>query len=360
MFRITIDSKIIAIRLENTDNDNVIWTNDFVYEECNENNLMFVRLARDAVNKESYVTKGYNRPRLMKTILKSGYGAEDNGLPISDCAIYINEKNIQLAEDIICGNTKYLLPIVYVTKCFCDNETILDVEELAKDLAGTAHVIVEGDTRVTAELKEKTNGINPFNGAVHIFYTNRVGTRIIPDEFSDANSFRYKIVNSVCHRLSLVKVEDKYTWGTIKYQKLLETYHQNQQSNLELEKACDEIIKLKEREHAQLVEDMETELNELRSKVQNYEYSFNNRRKVQTGNIVFDCSEEEFFEGEVKDMILKLLESEMKKMDMDPNQKGWRKYHVLQAILHNNKIVGKGEELASELKDIPIYRGWIS
>ena len=51
------DSKILAIRLENTDDDNVLWTNDFVYEECNINNILLVRLARDAISKESIVTK---------------------------------------------------------------------------------------------------------------------------------------------------------------------------------------------------------------------------------------------------------------------------------------------------------------
>lgn len=39
-------------------------------------------------------------------------------------------------------------------------------------------------------------------------------------------------------------------------------------------------------------------------------------------------------------------------MDSDPNQKGWRKYHVLTALLNDNKIVGKGKELEDELKDI--------
>lgn len=346
------DTKILAIRLENIDDDNVLWTNDFVYEECDVNNILLVRLTRDAVDKESVVTKGYNRPRLMKTILKLGYGAEDNNLFISDQEILITEHNLELAENIICGKRKYLLPIVYVTKRFIDNVTILDTKELAKDLAGTAHVVVEENTEITAELKERTNGANPFNGAVHIYYTDKVGTRIVPDEFSEANAFRLKIVNSVCRRLSLVKVEDKYTWGTIRYEKLLEKYRQDQQTSTELENVCEEILKLKEKEYAQLVEDMEAELNELRNKVQSYEYAFQNRKKEQIGNIMFNCSEEEFFEREIKDMILKLLQDEKKKMDADPNQKGWRKYHVLAALLQENKIVGKGKELEVELKDL--------
>jgi hypothetical protein len=189
----------------------------------------------------------------------------------------------------------------------------LDTKELAKDLAGTAHVIVEKNTDITAALKERTNGTNPFNGAVHIYYTDKVGTRIIPDEFISANDFRYKIVNSICRRLSMVKIDDKYTWGTIRYQKLLEKYRQDQMANMELQKACEEILKIKEKENAQLVEDMEEELNELRSKVQNYEYAFQNRKKEQIGKIAFACSEEEFYDGEIKDMILKILDREKRR-----------------------------------------------
>ena len=56
-------------------------------------------------------------------------------------------------------------------------------------------------------------------------------------------------------------MEDKYTWGTIRYQNLLAQYRQNQQQNSELEIACEEILKIKENEHAQIVEEMEAELN---------------------------------------------------------------------------------------------------
>lgn len=344
----SIDKKILALRLENRDDENVIWTNDFVYEKGDINNIILVRLARDAADKESYVSRKFNRPRLMKTILKLGYGAMDNDLPISDKTFLIKEDNLEKAEKIISGKTKYLLPVVYVTKKFIDNNTILDTNELAKDLAGTAHVMVEDSTELSSKLKEKTDGINPFNGAVHIYYTDKVGSRFIPDEFENGNSFRAKIVNSLCRRLAQVKVEDKYTWGTIRYQNLLAQYRQNQQQNSELENACEEILKIKENEHAQIVEEMEAELNELRSKVQNYEYAFQNKRREQHGNIVFECDETEFYDGEIKDMIMGLLQNEKSQMDTDPNQVGWRKYHVLKALLESNEIIGKGEELERE------------
>lgn len=346
------DSKIIALRLENTDPDNVIWTNDFVFVENENQNILLVRLARDAADKEIFISQNFNRPRLMKEIIKKGYGANDNNLPISDQAIVIDRSNIKIAEEIICGQTKYLLPIVYVTRRFTDNNTILDIKELAKDLAGTAHVLIEESTELSTELKEKTDGINPFNGAVHIYYTDKVGSRLIPDEFCSGNSFRFQIVRSVCQRLAQVKIDDKYTWGTIRYQRLLEKYRQDQQKSTELEKTCEDILKLKEKEHKEILENIEVELNELRSKVQTYEYALQNKKQEKHGNIVFDCHEREFFDSEIKNLILKLLKKEVQEMSDDPNQRGWRKYHVLKAILDDNIVVGKGEQLERELKNI--------
>ena len=87
-------------------------------------------------------------------------------------------------------------------------------------------------------------------------------------------------------------------------------------------------------------------------KVQNYEYAFQNKRREQHGNIVFECDETEFYDGEIKDMIMRLLQNEKSQMDTDPNQVGWRKYHVLKALLESNEIIGKGEELERELKNI--------
>ena len=231
------DKKTMAIRLENRDGD-ILWTNDFTFTESDDRNLLFVRLNRDAMDKESIVPHRFHRPRLMKEILRAGYGAKDNTLQISDKEVLITRQNITLAEDVICGKTKYLLPIVYVTKRFMDSTTILDTEELAKDLAGTAHVLVEESTDITRKLKRRTGGKNPFNGAVHIYYTDKAGNRIIPEEFSESNTFRKEIVESVCKRLSQVKVEDRYTWETIKYQKLLEKNQKYKEENTELAEAC--------------------------------------------------------------------------------------------------------------------------
>lgn len=346
------DEKIIAIRLENIDVNNVIWTNDFVLEERDDKNKIIVRLARDAMDKETQIQSKYNRPRLMKSIIKLGYGDKDGDLLISDKALVINEENIDMAEKIVNGKTEYLLPIVYVTRLFDNNDIKLDVKELAKDLAGTAHVLVEEDTRITSELKELTDGKNPFNGAVHIYFSDKVGTRLLPEDFMDSNSFRNRVVNAVCRRLSLLKLEDKYTWSTIRYKKLLSQYSKDKQESDDLEKTYEEILKLKEQESSQLIDELENEINDLRTKVQHYEALFQFKKVVGNESVNIYCNEKEFYEGEIKDMIMDILIDEKNEMEGDPNQEGWRKYHVLKSIVENNRIIGNGSKLAKELKSI--------
>lgn len=51
------------------------------------------------------MSRKFNRPRLMKTILKLGYGEMDKDLPISDQAFFVKEDNLEKAEKIICGKT---------------------------------------------------------------------------------------------------------------------------------------------------------------------------------------------------------------------------------------------------------------
>ena len=47
------------------------------------------------------MSRKFNRPRLMKTILKLGYGEMDKYLPISDQAFFVKEDNLEKAEKII-------------------------------------------------------------------------------------------------------------------------------------------------------------------------------------------------------------------------------------------------------------------
>lgn len=108
----------------------------------------------------------------------------------------------------------------------------------------------------------------------------------------------------------------------------------------------------KEQTKNQLFEDMRAEIDMLRAQVQSYEYAFQYKKEAPEKGIVMDCKEKEFYEGEIKDLVLEILEEEKKKMDQDPNQIGWRKYHILSSILESNTVVGKRRTLRNELKAV--------
>lgn len=63
-------------------------------------------------------------------------------------------------------------------------------------------------------------------------------------------------------------------------------------------------------------------------------------------------SEKELYEGEIKDVILKVLERERGLLDNDPNLKASRKFHVLTDIGERNLQTGKAEEIASWLREV--------
>lgn len=62
----------------------------------------------------------FKTPILVNMLLERGYIAMDNGLEISDRVIPIKKDNYKVIEDIICRNTIYSMPVIYVTKFWED------------------------------------------------------------------------------------------------------------------------------------------------------------------------------------------------------------------------------------------------
>ena len=77
---------------------------------------------------------------------------------------------------------------------------------------------------------------------------------------------------------------------------------------------------------------MEDKISNLQAKLQIFENRLNNK-ETQSYLITFETQEVDLYEGEEKDIIIKILDREFKNMDSDPNLKESRKYHVLKSII---------------------------
>ncbi len=339
----------VIVNLVNKDGK-IIWTNDFVLTEKDGKRVLAVLLYNDAVDMSARLPKEFNRPRLLKRIIRDKYGADDNGLKINDEPMVIRKENLKVAEEIILGKKEYFMPVVYVTPALDTSTYRLDYKELAKDLAGVAHVLVEENSECTKVLRELVDGKNPYNGAVQIYYSASITQRILPGSFSNIHEFRKEVAYSVFRKLILSRINDEYSWTKIRYENLMK----KSKKSMELAEICNQLIDEYEGKidaGNQQIQELEDKINELQGKIGAYEYRFK-KKNEQRGVISFDIQEMDLYDDEIKDVILKVLTEAAQKMDTDPNLRESRKYHVLKSITQQNKLTGKDKEIEKSLRAI--------
>lgn len=102
-------------------------------------------------------------------------------------------------------NNKYDLPVIYISSTQNDKYSI-NPDELSKSLYGIAHVFKEPNNSFSKQLKKISNGKNPYNGTIGIFYKNN-RIYISPEKIEKFDFF---------HRISqlslLIQFDEKLTW----------------------------------------------------------------------------------------------------------------------------------------------------
>ncbi len=340
----------VIIHLVNKDGK-IIWTNDFVLTYKEGRRILAVQLYNEAEDMSVKLPKNFNRPRLLKKIIANDFGAEDNGLAINGKPLYIDEMNIQIIENVILKRNKYMMPVVYIASNFFENKFEVDFNELAKDLAGVAHVLVETSRQVAKKLKEVTDGRNPYNGAVQIFYSHDGSQRILPDYYDNKNKFRNEIAYSVFSKLILGKIDDEFSWTKIRYNNLLK----KSRDSMEIEAICDELLAEKDsiiKQNNQRINELEELNNLFRNKLLVYENRLKKDNSISDQIVALNIQEVDLYENEIKDVLLKTIESVLHNMDMDLNQMESRKYHILKSIKLQNHVTNVAEDIVEELKSI--------
>ena len=119
-----------------------------------ERKILSVQLYSETEDVSAKFPTTFNRPRLLKTIINDGYGDLDGDLDTGDKCLVISEDNLDIVKKIILNEKEYMMPVVYVTPTLHTSNFKLDYNELAKDLAGVAHVLVEKDSNITKQIKK--------------------------------------------------------------------------------------------------------------------------------------------------------------------------------------------------------------
>lgn len=112
------------------------------------------------------------KPYLIKALLKDDYGGKDGDFRVGDKPISLDDsdKGIELAARITAGEASRSLPVVYVS-AMGKGTWSLDrnqIENLAYQLGGVAHVVMEPDRAFSFRLRNRSDGRNAYGGTIGV------------------------------------------------------------------------------------------------------------------------------------------------------------------------------------------------
>ena len=119
------------------------------------------------------------------------------------------------------GNYNLSMPLVFATKIFDSAGYEIDIDNLARRLAGMAYIVAENEDGYARSLKEKTNGSNPYNGHVAIYYPGRGKSKTLtPRSALGWGTLDKMILNEVAQYMTAQVDAEAPTWKELHVERM--------------------------------------------------------------------------------------------------------------------------------------------
>lgn len=374
------NKNIIAVRFEKREANGAVWDTDYIMNFSEMR--MAVRLDRSYIEEALNIDTKFFTPFFISLLIDRGYILQDGDFEVQRTPLIINEENLDLIVSVINGTAKYKLPVVIISKTFYDEDPV-DVNKLAKELKGVAHVLVQESNDTNHKLKELCNGNNEYYGAIGIYHPNpAIGHRRYLYRMSEGfdRILSDKVTKTVMQYSNSQMVGLLYTWfgvnNAILQDRLLRKREENAEAEAGRRTALYELLALKsdlnqtkesirkealgeaKEEADKILEDFEedmkkkdAEIERLTSELQKKEYEISwLKAKLDSMTeipVLIAGNEDDFYPGEVKDFVLSAV-----KKELCATESGTRRYDVLKDILEANSYKAIGERKADEVKRI--------
>ena len=373
------NANTIAVRYEKVEADGIVWDTDYVMNF--DTMEMAIQLDRSFLADAPMVDLKFSTPYFISLLIEKGYLKDDGLLPMDKRPVFITESNIQLIADVINGEVSYDYPIVFVSKNYGDSDPV-DVKKLASRLKGTAHVLVQSGTWLNGKIRKACNSSNEYYGAVGIYFPGNgvAHQRFFYRSFSGYDEFIFdKVIRSVFQYTNQQNVPSLMTWmGVISSMfrdrwssrgtELIEAEQAKKSAEFgrelaemereEAEQQRDEAEQKKD-EANKLVEMTDEEIADFKRQIEILSHenerlqAENNGLRTKLGGIesapiIFEGDEDEFFPGEIKDIVLSVLQEKLESFGDD--QAKTRRADVLRDIIKTNGYEGKLKQIADDLK----------
>lgn len=358
------NKNIIAVRFEKTEADGAVWDTDFVMNF--QDMKMSIRLDRSYLEEALTIDAKFSTPHFITLLIEQGYVKKDGLLEVMNKPIFVDDNNIQILADVINGRTTYRLPIVYISKTYYD-ENPVNVGLLASKLKGVAHVLVQDSNCTNNRLKMLCNENNEYYGAIGIYFPRQAmgHRRYLYRRATGIDSYLLeKVVRVVIQYSNSQMIETLYTWQGVNNALLRDRLFSQKEERAQVEeerrKALYELLQLKgnldktqEKMQQKAMEDARVEADkilasfdedmlklqeqvELLSRANDALTSENYglRSKINAVDrvpVIYLGDEEEFYSGEIKEMILDALNESLKAATSKT-----RRYDVLNDVIEKN------------------------
>ncbi|MCG3268205.1 hypothetical protein [Yoonia sp. I 8.24] len=158
---------VFGSRLEILDNLGRKWRTECVLTDFG--NAAFLRVRGQCVAVDaSAVVIPPKKPHFIRQAIEDGWCVEDGHFLPSLSEISVDSTSIDTATNIILGGASFFLPVLYISRGNQDHLPF-KTTNIAKELAGICHVVVEPSRAFSFELMERTKRKNPYGGAVALF-----------------------------------------------------------------------------------------------------------------------------------------------------------------------------------------------
>ena len=343
---------IIAARFEKKESDGAIWDTDYIMNF--ETMKMTIQLDRVYTEDAEMENFQFSTPHFITMLIEGGYLQDDNGLPVLRQAIVITQENLSVLTDIVNKKKRYRMPVVYVSKTVYNRDPV-NAGWLCSRLKGAAHVLLEQDKSLDAQLREACRDDNEYAGGIEIYFPNGKLRRFYYRRYANSDDILLnKVVQAVFQYTNAQRTPILSTWQGVNNAMLTDRCESQRIEKLEAEqarrKAEDEV------EH--FVEAFDADNQRLRQQIENLTRAVTSLQMENQGlrekisetaelPILFLGAEEEFYPDEIREMILDCVAEKLK--NLRPQTRRW---DVLRDILQSNGYRNIGDERERIVKTI--------
>jgi hypothetical protein len=324
------DVDLAGIRYSRHDDD-LEWLTTVVFSKTSSDAWVGVRVECESQHAAARLPSA-KKPVVVRTVLDSLGGAADGPLPIRDQAHILAHADIDLAAKLIRGDAGCRLPIVYVSAQFQGGH-LLDVNRLAADLSGMAHVVVEPNRPFSVRLQLEVDSENVYGGTIGIYWPEGGGRRafFLGGQYSTPGQLAAAIKDEVRTALLNRRPIARCTWAYVQETVSRQVIHSLKASG---SKALEDYIKTFDQEieaKDQRLKEAEKEIQRLHNELRKYEA----RAGTTSGGLLRLGRERDVYPNEVLCILLAAIEDAVTRVPQDS-----RRQHVLTSVLEANKLSG--------------------